>query len=144
MQPEHGSRRSRSRGFTLLELMVVMTIVGILATLALPQFKGSTQKAKESVLKEDLWVFRDVTDQYKADKGEWPTGLQDLVDGGYLRKIPIDPITGSRDTWTLVPYEEPSAESNDDPDATKGASGFWDVKSGAAGTGLDGTPYSEW
>ena len=131
-------------GFTLLELMVVMTIVGILATLALPQFRDTTVKAKEAVLKEDLWIFRDVIDQYKADKGEYPQTLEELVDGGYLRKIPIDPITRSRDTWVTVPYEFPEEEQNEDPDAEFGGGGFWDVQSGAPGEGLNGTPYSEW
>jgi general secretion pathway protein G len=124
--------------------MVVATIIGILATLALPQYKGGTQKAKEAVLREDLWVFRDIIDQYKADKGEYPQALQDLVDAGYLRKIPRDPMTKSADTWILVPFEPPSPEADDDPDATKGGGGFWDVKSGAQGTGLDGTPFGDW
>lgn len=131
-------------GFTLLELMVVMTIIGILATLALPQYRNSTQKAKEAVLKEDLWVLRDIIDQYKADKGEYPTGLSDLVDAGYLRKVPLDPITRSADSWVTVPYEPPSQETDDDPDHTGGGGGIWDVQSGAPGNGLDGTSYSEW
>jgi len=79
------------------------------------QYKNATRKAMEAVLREDLWVFRDIIDQYKADKGEYPTTLEDLVTAGYLRKIPVDPVTRSADTWVTVPYEPPTPETDDDP-----------------------------
>jgi general secretion pathway protein G len=126
----------RQGGFTLLELLIVVALIGILTTLIVPQFRKTPQKAKEAVLKEDLFVLRDVIDQYFADKGKYPDTLQALVDDGYLRKIPQDPITQSADSWQIetVPAEEGE-------DAT---GGVYDVHSGAPGAGLDGTNYSDW
>jgi len=141
------ARQVRSRaisraqsGFTLLELLVVITIIGIISALAAVQFTHTPQKAKEAVLKEDLYILRDVIDQHFTDKGKYPTSLQDLVDAGYLRKIPVDPITKSADSWQLELV-------GGDPDAAddgEGTGGIYDVHSGAPGTALDGTSYSEW
>jgi len=128
-------RNRAQRGFTLLELLIVVALIGILTTLIVPQFRKTPQKAKEAVLKEDLYVLRDVIDQYFADKGKYPDSLQALVDDGYLRKIPRDPITESAESWQIetVPAEE-GEESG----------GVYDVHSGAPGAGLDGTSYSDW
>lgn len=123
------------RGFTLLELLIVVALIGIIAALAVPQFRHTPQKAKEAVLKEDLYILRDVIDQHFTDKGKYPTTLQDLVDAGYIRKIPEDPITGSSESWVI---ENAPAEEGED------AGGVYDVHSGAPGTALDGTSYAEW
>jgi general secretion pathway protein G len=125
------------RGFTLIELLVVVAIIGILAGVASVQLRQTPQKAKEAVLKEDLYVLRDVIDQYFADKGKYPESLETLVEEGYIRKIPVDPMTGSDQTWS-VEYAEASDE---DPE---GGGGVIDVHSGADGAALDGTAYSEW
>ncbi len=118
-------------GFTIIELMIVMAIIGILLTIAQPQFQQYTTRAKEAVLKENLFTIRDVVDQYYADKGRYPDSLQDLVDNGYIRNIPEDPFTRSSDTWVAVP-----------PDTGEG--GIFDVHSGSDLIALDGTPYNEW
>lgn len=136
--------RQREHGFTLLELIVVIAIVGILATIAMPAMKDVPRRANEAVLKTNLHTLRDVIDQHYGDKGKYPTSLQSLVDTGYLRKIPIDPITKSSDTWVPV-YEEidpnnPPAETESD----EGQPGIVDVHSGSPNMSLDGTPYSEW
>ncbi|HEU4403142.1 MAG TPA: prepilin-type N-terminal cleavage/methylation domain-containing protein [Candidatus Polarisedimenticolia bacterium] len=123
------------RGFTLIELLIVIAIIGIMAGIAVPQLRQTPQKAKESVLKEDLFVLRDVIDQYFADKGKYPESLDTLVEEGYIRKIPFDPITASDQTWEVV-----QADSADDD--TGG--GIIDVHSGSDGTALDGSRYSEW
>jgi general secretion pathway protein G len=127
----------RDRGFTLIEVLIVITLVVILAGISLPQYQNSVKRSKEAVLKEDLWRMRDVIQQYYADKTKWPASLQDLVSEGYLRAIPKDPFTDSADTWITVPAEP-------DPSNTSAEPGIEDVKSGAPGTALDGTPYSEW
>ena len=133
--PPRPSRRTGERGFTLLEMLIVVALVGIMAGLAVVQFKHTPQKAKEAVLKEDLYILRDIIDQYFTDKGKYPSTLQDLVDAGYIRKIPVDPITGSSESWQI---ENVPAEEGED------AGGIYDVHSGAPGAGLDGTNYSEW
>jgi general secretion pathway protein G len=135
----------RERGFTLLELIIVIAIVGILATIAMPAMKDMPRRANEAVLKTNLRSLRDVIDQHYGDKGKYPTSLQALVDTGYLRRIPIDPITKSSETWIPI-YEEldpdnPPAEVESPED---GQPGIIDVRSGAPGNSLDGTPYSEW
>jgi len=126
----------RSAGFTLLELITVVAIIGILVGIALPNFKTAIIQSREAVLKEDLFRFRDVIDQYYADKGKYPASLDALVDEGYLRKVPPDPITGSAD-WETVPSEQ-------DPDNPNEIPGVYDVKSASTATSLSGTPYNEW
>ena len=106
-------RPGSAGGFTLIELIVVIAIIGILATIALPALKQVPRRATEAVLKNDLRAMRDVIDQFYADNGHYPPGLESLVEKGYLRKIPIDPITKSADTWELVleeidPEEQPA------------------------------------
>jgi general secretion pathway protein G len=139
------SRRNRQRGFTLLELIIVIAIVGILATIAMPAMKDMPRRATEAVLKTNLHTLRDVIDQHYGDKGKYPTSLEQLVEAGYLRKVPVDPITKRSDTWILV-YEEvdpdnPPPESDSTED---GQPGIVDVHSGSPMNSLDGTPYSEW
>jgi len=141
---EGASPRSPARGFTLIELIVVIAIIGILATIAMPAMKNAPQRAREAVLKEDLYQMRSAIDQYLADKGHYPSSLEDLVSEGYLRRLPEDPITKSSQTWQV---EYASAEEEEDlqpTDEAGGGPGIIDVRSGAEGTGLDGTPYSEW
>jgi general secretion pathway protein G len=136
--------RQREHGFTLLELIVVIAIIGILATIAMPAMKDVPRRANEAVLKTNLRTMRDVIDQHYGDKGKYPTSLQSLVDTGYLRKIPIDPITKSRETWVPL-YEE--IDPNNPPAETEseeGQPGIIDVHSGSPAISLDGTPYSEW
>lgn len=139
------TRARREAGFTLLEMIVVIALIGILATIAMPALRPVPTKAKEAVLKTNLLTIRDVLDQYHADKGHYPSTLDALVEDGYLRKIPIDPFTKSSESWVLE-YEEVDPElepaETDLPD--DGAPGIFDVHSGAEGESLDGTPYSEW
>lgn len=125
------------RGFTLIELLIVIAIIGIIAGIAAAQLRTAPQRAREAVLKEDLFAIRDVIDQYFADKGKYPESLDALVEEGYLRRLPVDPITGSEETWQTV-----QAEATDED--TEGAGGIIDVKSGADGQALDGTSYSDW
>ncbi len=129
-----GAWRLAPRGFTLIELLIVISIIGILVTLAQPYYQRAVTAAKEATLKEDLFILRDVIDQYYADNGKYPQALNDLVDKKYIRRIPNDPITGSAETWTLVTITDDQGQQN----------GIFDVKSGSEATALDGTRYSDW
>ena len=126
-----------TRGFTLVELLIVVAIIGILTGLATVQLRQTPRKAKEAVLKEDLFVMRDVIDQYFADKGAYPGSLQTLVDEGYIRKIPTDPFTKSDQTW----IEE---EANFDDSSADLSGGIIDVRSGSMEVAMDGSNYGEW
>lgn len=142
-------------GFTLLELLVVMTIIGILAAIAVPALRDSPQRAREATLKEDLFALRSVIDQYHGDKGNYPADLQTLVTDGYIRKIPLDPMTKSAETWVVAYEEAPSADSTSSNSSGLGSSsspdpaapatpGIIDIHSGSAGKALDGTLYKDW
>jgi general secretion pathway protein G len=122
-------------GFTLLELMIVITIVIILAAIVLPQYQKTILATREAVLREDLYKMRTLLDQYAADKQKLPQSLDDLVAGGYLRELPKDPITGQAD-WTVL--------TGEDPNSSGGESGVIDVHSASTDTSSEGTPYSEW
>ena len=129
--------RRRADGFTLIELLIVIALISILATMGVVQYRNSVQSAKEATLRTDLFRMRDAIDQYYADKAKYPASLDALVSDGYMRQIPRDPITQSSDTWQTVPAEPEPGNTSTDP-------GIYNVKSGAPGTGLDGTSYSEW
>ncbi len=134
-------RSEAEAGFTLLELLVVMTIIGILAAIAVPALRDSPQRAREASLRGDLFTFRSVLDQYKGDKGVYPPDLQTLVKEGYMRRIPFDPMTKKED-WVLTMEEEPSEP--DDPNAPPPQPGIIDVHSASKAKALDGSVYSDW
>jgi general secretion pathway protein G len=126
----------RSRGFTLIELLVVLAIIATLLTVAVPNYFGSMDNAKETALRKDLSVMRDAIDQYHADKGKYPESLQELVTARYLRSIPADPITGASDQWAV--------ETASSGSGTQASTGVRDVKSAAPGNGRDGSSYASW
>jgi prepilin-type N-terminal cleavage/methylation domain-containing protein len=123
-------------GFTLIELLIVVTLIVVLAGIGLATYSTSVARAKEAVLRENLRMMRDSIDQRYADKGTYPPDISSLVSEGYLRSIPRDPFTESSDTWQIVMSEPDPANPNAAP-------GVYDVKSGAEGTSIDGTPYAE-
>jgi general secretion pathway protein G len=127
----------RQSGFTLIELMIVMAIIGILAVVAIPSYLGAVRQAREAVLKEDLQTMRNAIDSYTADKQKAPQSLDDLVQNGYLRAIPEDPMTHSTTTWVTATSDALSSLDQTD-------SGINDVHSGSDEQGSDGRPYSEW
>ncbi len=122
------------QGFTFVEIMIVLVVIGILVTLATPSFTTSVQRAREAALRENLFVLRDVIDQHYADHGTYPPALEVLVEKRYLRKIPKDPITGVENTWLLVP----------DTDEHGVEAGIFDVKSGSDQAAMDGSLYNTW
>jgi general secretion pathway protein G len=124
-------------GFTLIEMLIVVSLISLLAGLSIAQYKHGTTLAQEAVLKEDLFRMREAIDQYYADKGQYPSDLTALVSDGYLRQVPKDPFTKSADSWQTVPSEPDPANPAAQP-------GIYDVKSGSELTAADGTKYSEW
>jgi general secretion pathway protein G len=137
LRAAYGARFRAQGGFTLMELLIVITLIMILAGVAMVQYTNSVQSAKEAVLKTDLFRMRDAIDQYYADKGRYPQSLDALVSERYMREVPIDPITRRRDTWIFT-------QSDPDPSNPNGGVGIYDVKSGAEGNALDGTRYNTW
>ncbi|HUE90391.1 MAG TPA: type II secretion system protein [Vicinamibacterales bacterium] len=127
----------RARGFTLIEVLIVITLIVVLASVGMPIYRNSVQRAQEATLKENLFRMNDAIDQYYADKNKYPQSLQDLVSDGYLRSIPEDPMTDSADTWVTVPAEP-------DPSNPAAEPGVYQVKSGSDRTGMDGSLYADW
>jgi general secretion pathway protein G len=130
-------RSSKRRGFTLVELMIVMAIILILIGLAVPYYQKSIIRTRETVLRSNLFSLRSMIDEYSFDKQKAPQSLQDLVQDGYLREMPKDPMTGGADTWRVVMEDAGQSVSQTEP-------GIFDVHSGSDKLGLDGTPYSDW
>lgn len=130
------ARRTAS-GFTLIELLIVMSLIVVLAGIGLATHANSQTRAREAVLKENLFRMRDSIDQYYADKNEYPGALDALVTNRYLRAVPIDPFTASADTWQTTMSDLDAANPSAQP-------GIFDVKSGSARMAMDGTQYSDW
>jgi len=124
-------------GFTFIELMVVLTIIVVLVTMAIPIYQKSILRTKESVLKNNLFTIRTVIDNYTYDKQKAPQSLNDLVMEGYLREVPVDPMTGSSQTWKTIMEDATQSVNQSEP-------GIFDIRSGSDKIGLDGTPYSDW
>jgi general secretion pathway protein G len=129
--------RSGNRGFTLIELMIVMAIMGIIISMAVPIYQKSIIRSKESVLKQNLFTLRQVIDEYTYDKQKAPQSLQDLVQQGYLRSVPVDPMTGSDNSWRIIMEDAMNSTSQNEP-------GIYDVRSGSEAKSLEGNPYSDW
>lgn len=132
-----GRKKAAESGFTLIELMIVMLIIGVLMTIAVPNYIASVKAARESVLKEDLHVMRNAIDSYTMDKQKAPQSLQDLLDSGYLKTIPVDPMTKAADTWVTDQSDALHSIDQTEP-------GIDDVHSGSQEPGSDGKPYSTW
>lgn len=129
--------RSGKRGFSLIELMIVMTVISIIVSIAVPIYQRSIIRAKESVLRSNLFTIRTLIDEYTYDKQKAPQSLRDLVESGYLRQVPMDPMTGSSETWRIEMEDSMSSVNQTEP-------GIFDIHSGSEKKALDGTPYSEW
>jgi general secretion pathway protein G len=129
---QNGKHKGFTRGFTLVELLVVLAILALLLTLAVPRYFAGIERAKEATLRQDLNLIRESIDKFYADNGVYPKNLEDLVERKYIRKLPIDPITESADTWLITSPEPPLAGD------------VYDISSGAAGTAKDGSKYADW
>ena len=129
--------KRKSRGFSLIELMIVMAIIVILMSVAIPHYQKSIISSKETVLRNNLFTMRTVIDEYSYDKQKAPATLQDLVSGGYLRDVPRDPITGTNNSWKVIQEDSGQAVNSTEP-------GIFDIRSGSDKISLDGTAYSEW
>ena len=127
----------KSRGFTLIEVLIVITLIVILASVGMPLYTNAVHRAQEATLKENLFRMNDAIDQYYADKSKYPQSLEDLVTDGYLREIPEDPMTDSAETWVTEPAEP-------DPNNPATEPGVYRVKSGSDRTATDGSQYSDW
>ncbi len=125
------------RGFTIIELMIVLTIIGILVAVAIPTYQKSLIRANETVLRSNLFTLRTMIDEYTYDKQKGPQSLQELVDQGYLREVPMDPITKNNSSWKIIMEDALSSVSQTEP-------GIFDVRSGSDKKSLEGTMYSEW
>lgn len=136
-QPIPSGSAGRRRAFTIVEMLIVMAIISILVSIAVPIYQRSIVRAKESVLKQNLFSLRTQIDEYTYDKQKAPQSLQDLVTAGYLRVIPIDPITGSDQTWKVIMEDALTSVNQTEP-------GIFDVRSGSDKTSLEGTAYAEW
>ena len=134
-QPRRGWQSITQNGFTLLELMIVISIIIILAAVTLPQYQKTIMHTREAVLRDDLFKMRSLIDQYAADKGRLPQSLDELVSGGYMREIPVDPFTGQKD-WAPT--------MGDDPNSLNGEQGLTDLHSASDETSSDGSAYSSW
>ncbi|MBI1895717.1 MAG: type II secretion system protein [Acidobacteria bacterium] len=132
-----GARSASLAGFTMIELMVVMAIVTIIISIAVPFYQKSIIRSKESVLKNNLFTIRTVIDEYTYDKQKAPQTLEDLVSEGYLRQVPVDPMTGNNTGWRVIMEDAMSSVNQSEP-------GIFDVRSGSDAVSLEGTPYSEW
>lgn len=130
--PIVNGKRERTEGFSLIELLVVLTIISLLMTIVAPRFIGQISRAEESVLRENLYALRSTIDKYHADKGTYPPSLAALVESKYLRHIPTDPLTGKSDSWEIITSQDPAYP------------GIVDIRSGATGNAADGSRYGEW
>ena len=133
----NGDVRGGTRGFTLVELMIVMTIVTVIMAMAVPMYQKAIVRAKESVLKNNLFTLRTLIDEYTFDKAKAPQTLDDLVREGYLRQVPVDPMTGTNQSWRIIMEDAMASVNQMEP-------GIFDVRSGSDQNSLEGTPYSEW
>lgn len=136
-QFQRAQRGARRRGFTLIELLIVMTVLTIIISMAVPIYQRTVLRANEAVLKQNLFTLRTVIDEYTYDKQRAPQSLQDLVNEGYLRAIPVDPIVGTRTDWVVIFEDAVAAVDQTSP-------GIFDVKSFSKDVSLEGTPYNEW
>ncbi|MCC6367413.1 MAG: type II secretion system protein [Bryobacterales bacterium] len=125
------------RGFTLIELMIAMAVISILLSVAVPQYNKALVRSKETILRQNLFTMRNVIDEYTYDKGKAPQTLDDIVQAGYLRKVPVDPMTGTDQSWKIIMEDPSNTVDQSEP-------GIFDVRSGSDKTSLEGTPYAEW